>query len=1085
VFAPDSSDPQVLKREAEFTDRYGGNAPQAWKRYAEALPESAADRAEVYRRGAAIAAREGDQATWAWFQGKLTKPTQGGSAAPQSATTKATTWIPGGIDALSFIAGGQPDIAPDRFLTDYCRRIVARASGNPQELVLFQKQIAAYFEELRQLLAAAPRNGSRAVLTLSLNGKQAQEQTQRVLNLFGWRLVHSKEGIAVQSSEKKEKAANQDLASALAVDQQAMQSAFRKGAAFEIEIPWDEVPILFDEATWRSAAHADKLAGGIAEALAQTPDLARAYLGLSSVDRFTASVLTADFGLGSKYAELLANYSSALGITNGHAAVPGGAAAEPLWARLTGAPPSDPARFFRALFEKDQGRLLIWFFQLSQLDAAHQRFFTASAHRMDAFYEAFSQSDDVRGRAGKLSRANGFSDFLRSIPLQGNSVLFPGSPAVWMVTNGRRVDAQKTAKMMKKVREVATPDVEDEILLRLARLHEKQEDGGTSETAAFLAVARIDEHRNEPLDEQSALILAQNYNEYRTLYPYFSEFRSLTAADLQNFFGALARMRQLDDLHAEAALGPFEALLELLRLAQTSGMANEEKTARILRAVCAAFNADPDAAGYATASLDAVRELIREAPKAKDANAALAEALLGHTAPVEVEWKGVESSLDVGPRRELAYARVLNLQKIPEIALLLRMDETARKIGAGAEPALPLAEALLRDAQAIPTVEVPKTVKFEGHAKQSIQKYSPLRLQQAATELRADAAKKKVNPKDLQKRSRDVLEEMAPQVRLALAGAVYAVHLDPGDLLAENDPLLVRKHQAFDLSPASSRRARFPASALQEASAGEGSFFMGSFAQFALAAAGARSGARKGVNAALLTNQIASIRMTPWASWTDADQRLLGAKLRVTREWCVRAAADPAALAALSEDTLGLLSLTRRRQLLDSLAAHRWQGIAENLTLSDQLTLADRYLARYEKSPWDSPADGELRRLTRDAPSDTALDSLGPLPASLYGCSHPHLVALAPYEEYEHHLFPGEMAERTADLKIYLGAALDRAALPAAAMPAIADEVAKRAFGAMRMADERDWASALKAFASIDEKTIGAAIEAAGGASNR
>ena len=419
AFAPDAVDVGILQKEAEFTDRFGGAAPAAWKRYAEALQAGdKAERERVYRRGIVVSAREGDEVLSSWFEDRLSQLLNPGSLAfaekktaqPQNAP--AALWIPGGIDALSFIVGGQQGVAPERFLVDYCRRIVSRSQqGNAQEMVLLQKSVTGYFEQLRQLTLMAAMGQGRATLKLSVANKGAQVQTERVLNLLGWKLVHSKDKVLVQSGEKKSQARTQDLASALAIDQGGMQAAFEKGASFEIEIPFDSVPVLFDEATWLTPMHADRLAGGLAEALIREPDFARVYLGLASVDRGTAAVLMADFGFSPKYAELLASYSSALGIMQGHAAVPGGVQAEPLWTRLTGASPADPARFFRALFDKDQGRLLVWFFQLSELDETHQRFFTASQHRIEAFYDAFTQSEDSRGRAGRLSRSNSFSRF--------------------------------------------------------------------------------------------------------------------------------------------------------------------------------------------------------------------------------------------------------------------------------------------------------------------------------------------------------------------------------------------------------------------------------------------------------------------------------------------------------------------------------------------------------------------------------------------------------------------------------------------------------------------------------------------------
>ena len=47
----------------------------------------------------------------------------------------------------------------------------------------------------------------------------------------------------------------------------------------------------------------------------------------------------------------------------------------------------------------------------------------------------------------------------------------------------------------------------------------------------------------------------------------------------------------------------------------------------------------------------------------------------------------------------------------------------------------------------------------------------------------------------------------------------------------------------------------------------------------------------------------------------------------MAREWCVYAADDAALLSNLAEDTLGILSLTRRRLLLSGIAAHDWESV--------------------------------------------------------------------------------------------------------------------------------------------------------------
>jgi hypothetical protein len=68
------------------------------------------------------------------------------------------------------------------------------------------------------------------------------------------------------------------------------------------------------------------------------------------------------------------------------------------------------------------------------------------------------------------------------------------------------------------------------------------------------------------------------------------------------------------------------------------------------------------------------------------------------------------------------------------------------------------------------------------------------------------------------------------------------------------------------------------------------------------------------------------------------------------------------------------------------------------------------------------------------------------------------------------------MAERTSEIGLYLSAAADVGALPARALPVVAEPVARQVLGSMHMSDERDWSGALGAFARIDQKTLRGAL---------
>jgi hypothetical protein len=134
------------------------------------------------------------------------------------------------------------------------------------------------------------------------------------------------------------------------------------------------------------------------------------------------------------------------------------------------------------------------------------------------------------------------------------------------------------------------------------------------------------------------------------------------------------------------------------------------------------------------------------------------------------------------------------------------------------------------------------------------------------------------------------------------------------------------------------------------------------------------------------------------------------------------------------------------------------------------------YGTRYQTDPWQSPVTVALRSAAVGN-DDSRLRALGAYLPVTSGCSHPHLRRAAPYEEFERRMFPSELGERVAELKLYLALQIDRAGIPAAALPVVAERVARAVFRNLRMTDMRDWHSVLAAFSRVDGLSI---IEALG-----
>ncbi len=826
-----------------------------------------------------------------------------------------------------------------------------------------------------------------------------------------------------------------------------------------------------------------KFSGGFAEALTTELRVAKTYAALNAMGSRAVAALTAGTDLktlAEKHADVLFHYGSAFALQGERAAVPGGVAAEAVWEKLVGAAPAAASRFFRALLEKDDGKLLAFFATLGQLDADHQRFFTRSAVRTARFYELFKDSGEIGAGAERPARSVSFTEFLRETPLDSDlHVLFPGGPEVWTLAKGNSSSVAQTGKLVKKLSRITAPEQEDEILDRLARTHYTMRSEKLSELDNFVAVVRIDRHRQDPLDESSALLLAQNYAVDKPIYPYFAALTELGPPQFDHFFALIERLSSTSGPELNLILGELHSLIELVSLAQQSGALDSKAAAGLFDQVCVSFAKANSAAGYTEASLESVRELLRlSATKqaAADPDRALEFMLFGDGGPVWFELGGKGRQVDPFDMRRSAYRKVLSEQKVTSLKTLLDFYGNLQDLAHARGSAIGHANALESLRGGLLTVEVPKKVKIEELDRKLVQAFDEAKLAELIVRLKQRLAKKKVNPKDTEEICEQLMALIHPQVKLALSGAVYAYFLSPDDLLVSQDPLFLRKHRFLRLPL--SGKSLFTPSEIMSSNAGLGSYLEGGFADFPITATRkvAFSGTQAPPNAASIADaQMASLRNTDWSKLSDQDLILFGLRLRLAREWVLHAGNNAKLLAGLQEATQGLLSPTRRGELLDSIAAQDWDGAFKNLTMGDLYSLSVLYMQRYSSEAWQSPVIAALRRNSGTA-SEPRLRELGGSVTDLVGCSYPHLEVLGAYEEYERLLFPLKLAERAAEFKLYLADFAGRAGIPPAALNALGQPITLQIVKRMKMTNVNDWRAAHLAFAGLDEAAVLAAI---------
>ncbi|MGD0046294.1 MAG: tetratricopeptide repeat protein [Bryobacteraceae bacterium] len=1082
-------DVALLARLAEMEDSSGWKAPEAYKALLiareKAAPGTHVDGREV-ERGLEVAVRDGDAESAAFFRARLNadgKSAVSNWLAESAAKSAAGATVPGGLEALAFMAHFHVQ-SPQTFFASYSRTLVDKTDNlDPKSRNLYLADLRRYFQELADLKAVGVSKGNSTEVVVSAADKKSLGRSERALGILGWKLKVNKGEVQFEAGEKSSQAQRQETASALALDTVGIEDTLKAGKAFTIEIADESAPVLLDESAWMGTFFAkSKFNGGFAEALASDLRVAKTYAALSSISQRAVAALTAGSDLktmAEKHADLLYRHGSAFALRGDRAAVPGGEAAEPIWTKLVGAAPASPNRFFHALLEKDDGKLLAFFATLGQVDVDHQRFFTHSLSRTTRFYELFRDSGEMAAGAEKGTRNFSFTSFLREVPIDSElRVLFPGSPEVWTVAKGNSSSVSKTAKMVKKLSRVTAPEQEDEILIRLAKTRYKLAQENQSELDHFIAVVRIDQHRSDPLDEASALLLAQNYGPHKAFYPYFAVLTGLGREQFEHFFALADQLHSMPRFDLNVILGEFDSLIALISLAQESGALDAPAAAGLFDQVCVRFSKANSPAGYTTASLDSVRELIqRAAPKPADGDPdrALERALLGAGPAVSFELDGSHREVDASAARSAQYRKVLRLQKVTSLKTLLDFYDRLQDLAQGRGAAMEHANALDALRAGLLTVEPPKKVKPSEVDRRVALGFEEAKTAELIVHLKQRLAKKKVNQKDVEQLVQELEAVICPHVKLALSGAVYAYFLSPDDLLVSQDPLLLRKHQFLKLNPG--EQSMFTPSDLYTNNDGLGSYLEGGFADFPITAGKvAFSGSEPPANTGFLAAaQMGALRATDWSRLSEQDLIVFGLRLRLAREWVLHAGADATLLAGLEEDTHGLLSPTRRGELLDAIAARDWSGAFKSVTLGDLYSLSQRYLERYPADAWQSPVTAALRRVA-DPADDTRFHRLGASAAELQGCSHPHLAAAGPYEEYEKLLLPYKLAQRSAEFKLYVADFAGRTGIPPAALNALGQPIALQAVKRMKMADMYDWRGALLAFANLDEAAVAAAL---------
>lgn len=1066
-------DLQVLEYRARIEDTFGDGAPAAYRAFAERLAEESQVEAlrTALHRGLEVALRHSDfdQARWFANQAEHVDPAEIGLVAEAAQEGAHAVEVPGGLRALAYLSGANAPKSAGAFFQEYCRPIVSASKRSKQVYEEYSKLLYLYFETVRSLSALRDDfDDDGFSITLAMHSGRARERTRNVLGMLGWRVRGSqKRGFTLRPIESETGAERQEIGSALEIDEIAIQDALLAKQDYNLRIKVETAPLVLGETVWKEALYKGRsFAGGFMEAVLRDPRIGEAYIGLSPLQPSARDALIANVGLRqlvNRFSGVLLMHGSALAFEQGEALVPGGAKAASIWTGLVGAPPSEPRRFFPRLLRKEEGRLLGYFSALGQLDAARQRFFTQSASRTKQFFALYKSSPEFKEGGRAKVRESPFLELLRELPLDADgSVVFPGGAEVWLVARGQ-ADAGRLAR---KLPRKAVPEVEDDILIRVAKTKFQTPNGQRSQVDKFLAAARLDQLRSQPMDAVTALNFAQAFGPYEHVFPYFATLTGLQSIHLRNFLALASKVDGLEPVQRNHLLALFHAFSEILCIGQLEGNLSEERAAELFGAMCLRLSGGKGATGQAEAALATLESILEgiEGAETGDDIDRRVRMLLG---------------LDRLEVRSEEFQQVQALQGIPLLATLMQLRNSARGLARGTGDLAAHAKSLDEATREIPVVAITKEMGFEDKKKRLVQSYSAVALKQTQRRLARAVARKKPRQGELRRLGGRLVDEMLPQVCLALSGIVYAYYLRPDDLPVSEDPLFLRKHEYYKADVQFNDKYFEPT---QLVGLGEdtGTYVTGGLSGMAsVAGQVARFGLRiMDPDAQALSGvELASLRAARWQQLGDADLRRLSLAVLLGREWIVEAASHQEARADLIRAVQGRLSVNRARQLMASITERDWSRAWASVTRADLYRLGRERLAEPAETMADSPVAGALLALPQSAEDWKRLDVLGSVRLLTRGYSRPRIWGDGPYEDYERYLSDTRIAERTAELKFYLAQAAYSIGMSADKLARSAEFAAKRVLSTVQMGDVWDWRSVLQNYEGTARLAIEDAFE--------
>ncbi|HEY6066839.1 MAG TPA: hypothetical protein VIY96_11830, partial [Thermoanaerobaculia bacterium] len=265
--------------------------------------------------------------------------------------------VPGGPAAVRRLLGLDPSRPRATFFLDLHEALLAGAEWKAGWSQIERRRALVDFAD--DVVAFRRKFGR--TFTLSLSEKDESLRAREVLEWLGFKWKKGEDGIVTESKDDARSVRRRAFFDAVAMPVAVLRKRLEAGERVVIALVDETAPLPFGLAAWRELLDDARLSADRAFLeLVKNVGASRLLVTLHSLDSETREGLRAiaRAGKGSvlrdeDVLDHLARFPGALALSGNEFLLPGGRAADPLWADVFGVPPSKPAAFLRALFEKD------------------------------------------------------------------------------------------------------------------------------------------------------------------------------------------------------------------------------------------------------------------------------------------------------------------------------------------------------------------------------------------------------------------------------------------------------------------------------------------------------------------------------------------------------------------------------------------------------------------------------------------------------------------------------------------------------------------------------------------------------------